>query len=169
MTGKAVEPSPEGKRSDSKLEQLLVDARVSLSSAFLAVRGEHGAEEAAAEAIAWGWANADRLAAMENPVGYLYRVGLTRTAARKPATLPRPRPAVMPDVHPELITELLELSENQRAAVWLVHACGWSYGDVAEALAIGTSTVGTHVTRALAALRVRLGDDTSPERLNGDD
>jgi len=147
-----------GNLSGSDPEELLVVARSRLIRAFLAVRGEHGAEEAAAEAIAWGWENADRLMGMENPVGYLYRVGLTRTAVRKAPTLPPPSATVMPDVRPELIAELMRLSEHQRAAVWLVHACGWRYGDVAEALSVGTSTVGTHVTRALATLRVAMGD-----------
>ncbi len=94
---------------------------------------------------------------MENPVGYLYRVGTTRsTPQRAPLTLPAPESIGVPDIEPALIPALLALPEKQRAAVWLVHSCQWTYAEVAEALGIGTSTVGTHVSRALAALRSEL-------------
>jgi len=75
----------------------------------------------------------------------------------------------MPDVEPQLVPALMRLPERQRAAVWLVHACGWSYGDVAEGLGIGTSTVGTHVTRALGSLRRSLtGSETVTEATRDD-
>jgi DNA-directed RNA polymerase specialized sigma24 family protein len=40
--------------------------------------------------------------------------------------------------------------------VWLVHGCQWTYGEVAEAMGLGASTVGTHVSRGMARLRERL-------------
>ncbi len=39
---------------------------------------------------------------------------------------------------------------------WLVHACDWSHAETADAMGISPSTVSTHVTRALEALRLRL-------------
>ena len=54
---------------------------------------------------------------------------------------------------------LLELSVQQRTAVWLVHGCGWSYREVAEAMDVSASAVGTHVARALEHLRTRLEVD----------
>ncbi len=136
---------------------LLAEARPRLWRAFVVVRGTDGADEATAEALAWGWENADRVLNLGNPVGYLYRVGLTRSALRPPPKyLPDPVELGIPEVEPKLIPALLELSELQRSAVWLVHACGWPYADVAAALGIGRSTVGTHVTRALTALRNKL-------------
>ncbi len=144
----------------SEFERFTVEAHRRLWRAYLPVRGIDGADEAAAEAMAWAWEHWARLEPMENRVGYLYRVGLTRSVPRKPLPipmkLPEPDPPQLPDVEPGLVPALLGLSENQRAAVWLVHACGWSYGEVAEALEVGKSTVGTHVTRALAALRQQL-------------
>lgn len=137
-------------------EELIAEARRRLWRAYVAVRGVDGADEAVAEAIAWAWEHPERVAELANPVGYLYRVGLTRTTPRKQPRLPAPEAVELPDVEPGLVPALLALSEQQRAAVWLVHACGWSYGDVAEALGIGRSTVGTHVSRALAALRAEL-------------
>jgi DNA-directed RNA polymerase specialized sigma24 family protein len=42
----------------------------------------------------------------------------------------------------------------------LIHACGWTYGEAAEAMEISRSAVGTHVTRALEALRRALEVET---------
>jgi len=94
---------------------------------------------------------------MDNPAGYLYRVALTRSTPRKQPKLPPVDPARLPLVEPALVPALLRLPERQRAAVWLVHACDWTYAEVAEALGVGTSTVGTHVARGLEALRDALG------------
>ena len=60
------------------------------------------------------------------------------------------------DVEPGLVPALKRLPDQQRTAVWLVHACDWSHGEAAEAMGISPSTVATHVTRALVALRQRL-------------
>lgn len=149
-----------------RLERLLVAARPRLVRALLAVRDVTGAEDAAAEAIAWGWEHGERILHIDNPVGYLYRVALTRSTPRKVPLMPRVVPATMPDVEPGLVPAMMALPERQRIAVWLVHACDWSYSEVAEALDITRSTVGTHVTRALEALRAALAhsDDQPRER-----
>lgn len=140
-----------------RFDDVVDAANERLWRAFVAVRGVAGADDALAEALAWAWEHRDRLLVMDNPIGYLYRVGLTRSTPRPvPVVLPAPAELSLPDVEPGLIPALLELSDNQRAAVWLVHACGWSYEDVAEALGIGRSTVGNHVARGLAALRKQL-------------
>ncbi|MGI9605754.1 MAG: RNA polymerase sigma factor [Acidimicrobiales bacterium] len=137
-------------------ERFVADARPRLWRAFLGSRGVHGAEEALAEAFTWAWENRERLLKMDNPVGYLYRVGLTRSTPRKTPELPAPLDVGLPEIEPGLIPALLALSDKQRGAVWLVHACGWTYSDVALALEIGESTVGTHLTRGLAALRLAM-------------
>lgn len=143
--------------STESFEAFLADASPRLWRAFVAARGVDGAEDAVSEALAWAWEHRARLVTMANPVGYLYRVGLTRSIPRKqPIDLPSPADVHLPEVEPELIPALLGLTERQRSAVWLVHACGWSYSEVASALGISESTVGTHVTRALEALRNHL-------------
>ncbi|MBK5223683.1 MAG: sigma-70 family RNA polymerase sigma factor [Acidimicrobiia bacterium] len=43
--------------------------------------------------------------------------------------------------------------------MWLVHACGWTHAECAEAMSISASAVSAHVGRALAALRHRLEVD----------
>jgi hypothetical protein len=49
--------------------------------ALAAAAGIEAGREATAEALAYGWEHWDRVGSMENPVGYLYRVG--RSKARK--------------------------------------------------------------------------------------
>ncbi len=139
-----------------RFETFLAEHRARLTAGLVASYGPEAGQEAAAEAMAYGWQHWERLQAMDNPVGYLYRVGLTRTAARKRPELPPADHIGMPTIEPDLIPALLALPESQRAAVWLVHACGWTYGETAEALKIGRSTVGTHVSRAMTALRKRM-------------
>ena len=139
------------------VEQLLVEAQPRLERALIAQRGVDGAKDAAAEAIAWGLANTTRLGEMTNPIGYLYRVAVTRSVPRRQPLLPPVDATRLPEVEPGLVPALLALPERQRVSVWLVHACEWSYHEVADALGIGTSTVGTHVGRGLDSLRDALG------------
>lgn len=139
--------------SEQGIENFLLDARPSLIRAFGPL-GSERADEALSAAFEWALKNWQRLATMENPVGYLYRVGATRSIPRKePAELPPPAEVGLPDFEPRLIPALLALPETQRTAVWLVHGCGWTYPEAADAMDIGESTVGTHVSRALAGLR----------------
>ena len=93
---------------------------------------------------------------MDNPVGYLYRVGQSRTRRRRRGLLPAPEEVAMPDFEPALVPALRELPDTQLTAVWLVHACGWTYAETAEAMGVSTSAVGTHVKRAMHRLRAGL-------------
>ncbi len=90
---------------------------------------------------------------MDNPAGYLFRVGQSRTRKRNEPRLPSPESLRIPDVEPALVPALLALPERQRNAVWLVHACGWTYAETADALGVSASAIGTHVSRALETLR----------------
>jgi DNA-directed RNA polymerase specialized sigma24 family protein len=137
-----------------------------LQRGFVVCRGVDGASDATAEAMAYAWQHWSRIEPMDNPAGYLYRVGLSRTRRRRRPLprLPAPSSLELPDVEPKLIPALRRLPESQRIAVWLVHGCGWPYAEVAAALGIGVSTVGTHVSRALVSLRIELGVDEHVER-----
>lgn len=148
---------------DAELERLLIDARPRLVRALYAIRGHDGARDAANEAIAWGWEHGEKLLPMENPIGYLYRVALTRSTPRKRPHLPPVEPSRLPAVEPGLVPALLDLPERQRCAVWLVHACEWTHAEVAEALGIARTTVGNHVARGMASLRTALGHEPTTE------
>jgi RNA polymerase sigma-70 factor (ECF subfamily) len=135
-----------------------------LRRAFVGSRGLDGAYDATAEALAWAWEHWSEVKALENPVGYLYRVGQSRSRTRKQGHLPAVVASGVPDVEPGLVPALRALSDQQRTAVWLVHGCGWSYEEAAEAMAITASAVGTHVSRALSALRQKLEVNDAPHR-----
>ena len=121
-----------------------------LRRALYAMRGSQAGEDAVAEALAYAWANWPMLQTMENPVGYLYRVGQSRSRPLRRPRLPGVDDQRLPEVEPGLPRAL---AARQRGAVWLVHGCGWTYRETAEALGISVSTVGTHVQRALVRLR----------------
>jgi DNA-directed RNA polymerase specialized sigma24 family protein len=127
-----------------------------LRRAYVGWCGVDGAHDATAEALAWAWEHWSDVGGLANPAGYLYRVGQSRSRGRKQGLLPAPESLGLPEVEPGLVPALQALSAQQRTAVWLVHACGWTYAECAEAMEISASAVGTHVSRAMVALRATL-------------
>ena len=132
------------------------DVRPRLLRAFAGCRGRDDAGDAAAEALAYAWEHWETVRALDNPAGYLYRVGLSRTRARKHPVLPPPEALGVPEVEPALIPAMLELPETQRTALWLVHGCQWRYAEAAEAMGTSVSMVANHLRRGLDRLRDRL-------------
>lgn len=148
-------------------DALMRDGLPRLTRAFLAVRGVHGANDAASEAVLYACRNRAKVEALENPIGYLYRVGLRATRWRVVrGDLPVPDPVELPHFEPGLVTALGRLPRRQRDAVWLVYGCHWTHAEVAEAMGIETSTVSTHATRGLAAIRREMGvvDNSSKDK-----
>lgn len=130
--------------------------RIALTSAY----GQHDGRDATASALAYCWEHWDTVSAMENPVGYLYRVGQTsRRKHREPRWADVPIDA-MPDVEPGLPKAIAALSQKQRLAVVLVHGYGWTRGEVAAMTGAAVSSVDTHLARGLAKLRSSLGVET---------
>jgi RNA polymerase sigma-70 factor (ECF subfamily) len=133
------------------------DVEPRLRRALAGARARDEVPDAVAEALAYAWEHWDRISAMGNPRGYLYRVALSRSRQRKSVDLPPPASLGLPEVEPRLVPALLALSESQRTAVWLTKACGWTYAEAAEAMGISASAVGTHVSRGLESLRADIG------------
>lgn len=140
-------------------EVFVAEVEPRLRRAYVGWCGIDGAHDATAEALAWAWEHWDEVGGLTNPAGYLYRVGQSRSRVRKQGLLPAPSALDLPMVEPGLVPALHALPDQQRTAVWLVHGCGWTYTETAEAMAISASAVGTHVSRALAALRRHLEVD----------
>lgn len=132
-----------------------------LRHALVAVFGQERGREATAEALAYAFENWDRVEGMENPAGYLYRVGRNRSPLDRlrPRFLPVPAENT-PDVEPGLPDAIQRLSEKQRVAVVMVHAYGWSREETASLMGVSVSTVDTHLQRGLASLRGELGVST---------
>jgi predicted RNA polymerase sigma factor len=80
-------------------EEFAATFGVRLRAGLVAAFGPDAGVDAAAEALAYGWQNWNRVGAMDNPSGYLYRVG--RTAARRAR---RPRDTCRPHPMPTLPT-----------------------------------------------------------------
>ncbi len=134
-----------------------------LKHALMASLGPETGSEAAAEALTYAWEQWDRVEAMDNPAGYIFRVGRNwgkrRMRRRRFRPLYPPVSAEMPWVEPALPSALAALSERQRTVVVLVYAADWSFAQVAELLGVSRGAVHKHAERALASLRDSLEVD----------
>ena len=147
-------------REQAAFTDFVTDAEPRLRRAFTLLRGADVGGDATAEALAWAWEHWSEVQEMGNPVGYLYRVGSSRTRHREERFPHAPPPPDAPGFEPGLVPALARLSSRQRTAVVLVHGCGWTHQEVADALGLSRSSIGTHVDRAMAQLRTELGVET---------
>ena len=129
-----------------------------LRAALVAHFGTERGREATAEALAYGWEHWERIRPMQNPAGYLYRVG-QHTGFRKPHRIVFPDVPQHSDpiVEPALPKAMAKLSTRQRTAVVLVHCFAWTPAEVAEFLDVSVSTVRNHLDRGMKRLRATLG------------
>jgi DNA-directed RNA polymerase specialized sigma24 family protein len=142
---------------DGEFDEFVTSTEPRLRRALAGCLARDAVPDALAEAFAYAWEHRDRIMRMEHPTGYLFRVGRSKARTRKQGFLPWSSSNAIPDVEPGLVGALTTLSPAQFHAVWLVHACGWTYLETAEALHMSASTVGSHVSRALGHLREQLG------------
>jgi RNA polymerase sigma factor (sigma-70 family) len=107
------------------------------------------------------------LRAMQNPAGYLYRVG--QSAARRyrrwerHVVLPPERPpsGLTSEADVLLHEALARLEPDDRTVVVLVHSYGYRYVEVAELLGWREGSVRNRLHRAMARLRRELGEETN--------
>lgn len=146
--------------AEQEFEAFVARSEPLLRRALVASYGPMIGRDATVDALSWAWEHWTRLAPMDNPVGYLYRVGQTSAqkyfTATRPDALPAARPDGEPDVQPELADALQRLSVQQRATVVLAHGYALSQREVAAVLGISVSTVREHLDRGLARLRNEL-------------
>jgi RNA polymerase sigma factor (sigma-70 family) len=140
---------------DVTFEEFAATVGIRLRAGLVAAYGPDLGLDVAAEALAHGWEHWSRIGAMDNPSGYLYRVGQTaaRRAHRRHGFLPMPSSNDIHDFEPRLLPALEALTEAQRLCVVMVHAYGWGQTEVAELLDVSPSTVRTHIARALEHLQ----------------
>lgn len=141
----------------------VVENEPRLRQALSATLGTQMGRDATVDALSYGWEHWDRVASMDNPVGYLYTVG--RDRGRK--SLQRNRPlfypidsARLPWVEPTLPAALGGLSDRQREVVVLLYCYEWSMSEVAELLDISKSTVQNHAERGVRSLRQAIGAES---------
>ncbi len=129
-----------------------------LRYALTAALGQELGREATADALLYGWEHWERVQGLENPAGYLYRVG------RRSVRFPRRRVGFLPvdtgrlpEIEPGLPAAMERLTERQRIAVVLAYGMGWTRREVAELLGVSENSVGAHLDRGLKKLRSALG------------
>ena len=135
-----------------------------LRQALIAAYGPDIGADVTAEAFAYAWEHWDRISAMSNPAGYLYRVGQSKARRgifrRPPPVEVKPPEAESYWFEPGLAPAIAGLPEKQRAAIVLVHGYGWTVAEVAEMWGVTYSTVRAHIDRAMSKLRRNLGIET---------
>lgn len=143
-----------------EFEQFFAAAEPRLRAALVARYGPSTGRAITVDALSYAWEHWDRLSAMANPIGYLFRVGQSASRAYSRDEIPwtEKTGVLHSDVpfEPELLPALAALPEQQRVVVTLVHGLGWTHRQAAEMLDVSPSTIQTHVERALAALRAAL-------------
>ena len=133
------------------------DAEPRLRRAYAGRLAPDHVGDAVSAALEFAWRNWDRVAPMEHPVAYLFRVGLSKSRRRKEGRLPASPPQEVMHVEPALVSAMQRLPPRQREVVWLVDACEWTPTEAAQALGLSLSAVRTHRTRGLESLRQHLG------------
>jgi DNA-directed RNA polymerase specialized sigma24 family protein len=146
---------------DSEFADFFAEVEPRLRRALAATHGALVGRESACAALVWAWENWERARALENPIGYLYRVGQTAASRDRPRDLVVGRVAAdvttdSVDTEPRLMAGLQDLSTQQRAAVLLVHGYGYSLREAAAVLDIAPATLRIHIDRGLARLRAHL-------------
>lgn len=150
------DPGPEG------FTTFFEAAEPRLRRALVAMRGGQAGRDAAAEALMHGWRHWDRVRVMENPIGYLYRVGQSKSRPRrepKPDPEPPERGSANSSFEPELPAALTSLSDRERVAVVLIEGFGWTFREVADLVGVSTSSIQSYQSRGLRKLRAALGVD----------
>lgn len=134
-----------------------------LRRALTAAFGSEVGREAAAEALAYGWQHWAKVAAMDNPSGYLFRVGQNKARRMTGRSRRWSHDEVLyeePWAEPRFGPAWSSLSERQRVVVGLIHGFDWTHSEVAALLGVSKGTVQTYEERALKKLRRDLGVDS---------
>jgi RNA polymerase sigma-70 factor, ECF subfamily len=129
----------------------------------LLTRDRHEAEELMQDAFLRLLERWDRVAAMEDPAGYLYRTAMNLFRSRRRRAAVALRRAVRLGVHTDELARvegtdaaaraLAKLSPRERAAVVLVDVLGFTSEEAADPLRVKASTVRVLLARGREGLR----------------
>lgn len=138
--------------------RFVTEAEPRLSRALVAAYGHEVGREVTRDALAYAWEHWPQVSGMENPVGYLYRVAMTRSRwyLRKRVAFPQLDAGDLPHVEPRLPSALARLSPNQRIALVLIHVEGLAEREAAEMMKVSRATVRRHAQRGMDKLRADL-------------
>ncbi len=130
-----------------------------LRHAFIARYGPDVGADVMGDVTEYAWSHWNKVAKMQNPSGWLYRVGQSKSRRylRRPVRLPAPLPTSEPSVEPELPRILLALPHSQRVAVLLTHGFGYTVREAAGIIGVSASTVQQNAQRGLSRMRTEMG------------
>jgi RNA polymerase sigma-70 factor (ECF subfamily) len=137
-------------------------ARTSVGRALAVTLGDSDlASDAVDEAMVRAYQRWDRVSTLDNPAGWVYRVGLNHARSRLRRLLRRPPPphtiaAEFTVADPAIERAIARLSVDHRAVVVCRHLLGWSEAQTAAALELRPGTVKSRLTRALTRLEAEL-------------
>ena len=141
-------------------DTFVVEVQDRVRRALIPLAGSDAARQATIDGLVHVWQRWDRVASMDNPAGYLYKVSRSRLRFDRPLGERLPDDLAGPDgeppFEPALVSLLAGLTKRQRVSVYLVHGCRWPVPEVAELLGISASTVRNHADRGLSKLRRQL-------------
>ncbi len=140
------------------------------------------AADVLADAYAYAWAHWSRIAELENPTAYVYRVaercGYRMESTKRlgssvsigfsvdEADAEWLRNQTVSDSYGEgSVADLLQrLPHRQRGCVLLIHGYGWTYKQTAETLDLPLTTVTNEATRGMQKLRAAMKSDDATSR-----
>src|ERR1700749_3879583 len=150
-TEPAGRPAPDRAGDDrATFERFVEEVGPRLGRALAAAYGFEDGRDATAEALAYAWQHWERVRAMPNAMGYLFRVAQSSRRHRRVPVLYDV--SGMPDYlfQPGCPAALAALSRRQRLVVVLVHGFGYTLGEVAELTGMRRTTVQNHSDHSLA-------------------
>ena len=137
-----------------------------LGSMVLVVASVHDAEEIVQEAFVRLWERWDRVGAMEDPTGYLYRTAFNvqrsayrravRAARRTLARGAEPDPFTTVAGREDIARALEAMTPRERAAVILTELHGYTADEAASLMGIRPGTVYVLVSKGRKALRASM-------------
>jgi RNA polymerase sigma factor (sigma-70 family) len=133
------------------------------ASMWLVTRNAYEAEEIAQDAFLKMLERWDRVRALDDPTGYLYRTAMNvwRSRGRRAAVALRKAARILPsddgiaavEEREDVIRALAPLTPRQRAAIVLPDLLGFTSEEAGDALGVSASTVRVLAARARAALK----------------
>ena len=159
-----------GSAVTASFESFVDEHQARLFGALCVMTGDRfEAEEISQEAFLRVLERWDRVAAMNDPVGYLFRISMNvfRTRRRRAALAVRraigaaPDPDVFEavDDRTTVLRGLAEVSAHERAALIVTALYGFDSKEAGRVLGVRPSTVRARASRARASLRRAIGED----------